>query len=178
MQTAGRISYAESTNLSTEIIIKSEPKYIFDAAAADMENGEFENAIKLFKTIIVDHPDSRFALKAKEMVAMLEGNGYEESTEISRTLTKAEIKDTIKTNWNKVKICVGLGKQRNPNLTGKVVVRFIIQETGQVSDATVVLSTINERRTENCLRNRFLSMKFPNFQGSPKTVSYPFIITK
>ena len=91
-------------------------------------------------------------------------------------LTKSQIKNTISAYWGKVKVCIGWGKQSNPDLTGKCIVRFVIQPSGAVSSAQVVSSTLNDSKTEQCLVNRVLSMKFPAFEGSPKTVSFPFVV--
>ena len=93
-------------------------------------------------------------------------------------LTKQQIKSTIGKYWGKVKVCIGWGKQNNPDLVGKCVIRFVIQPSGSVSSATVVSSTLGDAKTEQCLANRVLSMKFPPFEGSPKTVNFPFVVTK
>ena len=91
-------------------------------------------------------------------------------------LSKSQIKQTISAYWGKVKVCIGWGKQSNPDLKGKCIVRFVIQPSGTVSSAQVVSSTLNDPKTEQCLVNRVLSMKFPVFEGAAKTVSFPFIV--
>lgn len=92
------------------------------------------------------------------------------------TLTSAQIKKIFKENWGKVKVCIGWGKQIDPKMSGKCVVRFVIMPNGKVSTASVVQSTLNEPKTEQCLVRRVLSMKFPPFKGSPKTVNFPFFV--
>lgn len=94
------------------------------------------------------------------------------------SLTKDQIKSTISANWGKIQVCIGWGKQQNPELEGKAVIKFIISPSGNVTSASVVSTTINDPKTEQCLLHRVQAMKFPSFAGAPKTVSYPFIVKK
>jgi hypothetical protein len=98
--------------------------------------------------------------------------------ESQRKLTKQMIKETIAKNWGRVKICIGWAKKQNPNLTGKCVIQFKIMPNGRVSTPKILSSTLNDPKTEQCLSNRLEAMKFPEFDGTPKTVTYPFVVVK
>ena len=93
-------------------------------------------------------------------------------------LTKSMIVGTIKQNWGRVRVCIGWSRQKNPNLTGKSVISFKIHPTGQVSDTTLVKSTVGDPSLDQCLMNRVSNMNFPEFEGEPKTITYPFVVTQ
>ncbi|MBN1349668.1 TonB family protein [candidate division KSB1 bacterium] len=53
-----------------------------------------------------------------------------------------------------IQTCYQRELKRNPNLKGKVVVRFTIIPSGKVQDVKLVSSTINNDRVERCIINR------------------------
>ncbi len=172
-------------------IPKGKAKVLYKDAEDHMTKGEIRSALKLFKAVVINYPNSQYAVKARSLIDILETESRVISeTKVSTTLmarsnaasnkstlSKSTIKRVIKTHWGKVKVCVGWGKQRNPDMVGKVVIRFVIQPSGKVSEAKLVSSSLFEPKTESCLLNRIRSIKFPSFEGTPKTVTYPFVIT-
>lgn len=53
-----------------------------------------------------------------------------------------------------IQSCYQSELRRNPNLQGKLVVRFVISPQGTVESVTIVSSTLNNDRTESCVVNR------------------------
>jgi TonB family protein len=63
-------------------------------------------------------------------------------------------------------------------MQGKAIIQFVILPTGKVTGASVDSSSLGDAKTEQCLVNRVLTMKFPSFQGKPQTVNFPFVVSK
>ena len=64
---------------------------------------------------------------------------------------------------------------RTPALRGSVTVRFVIHRDGTVSNASAVDSTFPDRQVAECVRSKFLEMRFPCPEGGIVTVSYPLM---
>lgn len=61
--------------------------------------------------------------------------------------------------------------------SGKVVLEWTIEETGQPSDVQVFSSTLKNIQVEQCLINETKKIQFPNQEKSLK-IKYPFAFTK
>lgn len=85
-------------------------------------------------------------------------------------ITSAHIRGTISRYMGRVKFCFA----KSPNVSGVVKVRFIIAPAGNVSSASIAGSTLGNAEIEQCLLRRVMLMRFPAFEGSPKTVTFPF----
>lgn len=67
---------------------------------------------------------------------------------------------------------------KNPELSGKVVVKFVISATGSVASATVTESTLDEPSVETCIVNKVKRWVFPEPAGGGiVVVNYPFIFS-
>ncbi len=60
----------------------------------------------------------------------------------------------IKKHEASINYCYERELKRNPNLKGKVVVRFIVTPKGNVSEVTVVSSTLNNEEVQQCIVTR------------------------
>ncbi len=65
-----------------------------------------------------------------------------------------DIQGVILTHNNSVQYCYQRELKRNPNLKGKLVVRFSITPQGTIKDVEVISSTLNNRKVERCVSNR------------------------
>ena len=91
-------------------------------------------------------------------------------------LDKSLIDAVIKRNMNQIRYCYQRELTKNPNLGGKIVVKFVIAKDGTVSSATTKSSTMNSPAVQNCINGRFMRFKFPEPKGGGIViVSYPFI---
>ena len=91
-------------------------------------------------------------------------------------LDKSLIDAVIKRNMNQIRYCYQRELTKNPNLGGKIVVKFVIAKDGTVSSATTKLTTMNSAAVENCINGRFMRFQFPEPKGGGIViVSYPFI---
>jgi hypothetical protein len=91
-------------------------------------------------------------------------------------LDKSLIDAVIKRHMNQIRYCYQRELTKNPNLGGKITVKFVIAKDGTVSKASKKSSTMNSKAVEGCITNRFMRFKFPEPKGGGIViVSYPFI---
>ena len=93
-------------------------------------------------------------------------------------LDKSLIDEVIKRNMNQIRYCYQRELTKNPELGGKIVVKFVIAKDGTVSSATTKSTTMGSPAVEDCINGRFLRFKFPEPKGGGIViVSYPFIFS-
>jgi TonB family protein len=87
------------------------------------------------------------------------------------------IHNVVKTNLASIKISYERQLKLNPALTGKVVVRFLIQEDGSVANVEIIESTMNSPELEKDIVRKIERWKFETLaSGSGSiTVTYPFV---
>jgi pSer/pThr/pTyr-binding forkhead associated (FHA) protein len=91
-------------------------------------------------------------------------------------LDKSLIDAVIKRHMNQIRYCYQRELTKNPNLGGKIVVKFVIAKDGSVSKASTKSSTMGNKAVEGCINSRFQRFKFPEPKGGGIViVSYPFI---
>jgi pSer/pThr/pTyr-binding forkhead associated (FHA) protein len=91
-------------------------------------------------------------------------------------LDKSLIDAVIKRHMNQIRYCYQRELTKNPNLGGKITVKFVIAKNGSVSKASTKSSTMGNRAVESCINGRFMRFKFPEPKGGGIViVSYPFI---
>ena len=99
-----------------------------------------------------------------------------ETPTIEGALAADVIKKVINENKNQVRYCYEVELQRNQNLEGRVVVRWVIGATGEVAQALVAESTIKNANVEECLIGKIKKWKFPPPAGGGTVeVKYPFV---
>ncbi len=93
-------------------------------------------------------------------------------------LDKSLIDAVLKRNMNQIRYCYQRELTKNPNLGGKIVVKFVIAKDGTVSNATTKSSTMGSPAVENCINSRFMRFTFPEPKGGGIViVSYPFVFS-
>ncbi len=91
-------------------------------------------------------------------------------------IDKALIDAVIRRHLAQIRYCYQRELSKQPDLAGKVVVKFVIDATGAVEKAEIRTSTLDNATVEECLVNRFLRMQFPEPKGGGIViVSYPFL---
>jgi TonB family protein len=76
-----------------------------------------------------------------------------------------------------IKACYENALKRNPNLKGRVVIRFTILETGSVADVSASQSTLGAPEVATCIMNTMRSWRTQFKPSGPVTVEYPFLFT-
>lgn len=89
----------------------------------------------------------------------------------------AAISRVVKRKLPNIKIAYEKELKKNPKLSGKITIRFVINEDGSVSDVEVVESTMNSPALERAIIRRIKRWKFAALAaGSGSTaVTYPFV---
>ena len=93
-------------------------------------------------------------------------------------LDKSLIEAVIRQNRSQIRYCYQRQLPKNPNLAGKVTVKFVIAKDGSVSKSSVKKSTIGSSEVESCVIERFMRFQFPKPNGGIVLVSYPFIFSQ
>lgn len=95
--------------------------------------------------------------------------------EIKGSLDKEIIRRVIKRNREQFKYCYEMELQKDPSLSGRVVVKFIIDTTGAVASSNPVGVGVSQT-VDLCIANKIKQLSFPMPEGGGIVeVSYPFI---
>ncbi|WP_413944439.1 AgmX/PglI C-terminal domain-containing protein [Bdellovibrio sp. HCB-162] len=100
----------------------------------------------------------------------------EEEGEITGGLDREVIAQYIKSKLGQILYCYERQLSANPDLFGKVAVKFTIGPSGQVEQQLIGDTTLKNATVEGCILNRVAAWKFPNPQGGTRVlVTYPFL---
>ncbi len=91
-------------------------------------------------------------------------------------LTQEDIGRVIRRHLAQFKFCYEKELTRNPNLAGKVTVKFIINGMGKVQTAEIGESSMNDPNVEECSLRVMRRLLFPQPKGGGIVeVTYPFV---
>lgn len=100
----------------------------------------------------------------------------DEETVIEGGLDRDVIADVIKRNLGQIRYCYERQLSSNPDLYGKLLVRFTIDSAGTVMEPKIDTSTLKSSLVEGCVLRRLAGWKFPLPKGGTQVrVSYPFL---
>jgi hypothetical protein len=100
----------------------------------------------------------------------------EEESEVTGGLDREVIAQYIKTQLGQILYCYERQLSANPDLYGKVAVKFTIAGTGQVESQLIGDTTLKNQPVEGCILNKVSKWKFPEPKGGTKVVvTYPFL---
>lgn len=97
------------------------------------------------------------------------------ASQVSGRLPPEVIRRVVQRHMASIRLCYEQGLKRNPELAGKVTVRFVIGPDGSVSTASASQSDIGDPAVVACVVQRVRRMAFPQPEGGIVTVSYPFM---
>lgn len=88
------------------------------------------------------------------------------------------IQSSIRAEYPRFRACYEDALRRDPNIEGRVSVSFIIQLSGEVSDAHAVCPTLADHQAIDCVVEQFRKIKFPPPEGGGVvTVFYPIMFS-
>ncbi len=100
----------------------------------------------------------------------------EEETEVDGGLDKDVIARYIKSQLGQIRYCYERQLSANPDLYGKVMVKFTIGSAGSVVTQTIGTSSLSNAMVEGCILRRVAGWQFPSPKGGTQViVSYPFL---
>ena len=98
--------------------------------------------------------------------------------EIRGQLDREIIARVIREHRREIRSCYESELQQNPDLSGRVIVRFTISPDGSVASASIEESDIGSSAVEDCVTRRVQRWRFPEPRGGGVVrVSYPFVFT-
>ncbi len=100
----------------------------------------------------------------------------DEETSIEGGLDRDAIAEVIKRNIGQIRYCYERQLSSNPDLYGKVLVKFVIGADGMLGSQKIDNSTLKSDMVEGCILRRMAGWKFPLPKGGTQVrVSYPFL---
>ncbi len=94
-------------------------------------------------------------------------------TSVSGRLPPDVIQRVVRQNFGRFRLCYENGLRGNPNLQGRVAVRFIINRDGSVMSAENGGSDMPDSGVISCVTRAFYGLSFPQPESGIVTVSYP-----
>jgi hypothetical protein len=98
-------------------------------------------------------------------------------TELNGTLAPEVVQRIVRQNFGRFRMCYEQGLQNNPNLTGRVSVRFVIDRTGAVSSAANGGSDLPDSDVVACVVRAYYGLSFPSPENGIVTVRYPIMFS-
>lgn len=100
----------------------------------------------------------------------------DEETVIEGGLDREVIASVIKDELGQIRYCYERNLSANPNLMGKVSIKFTIGSGGDVTSQQIGATTLNNAMVEGCILRRVARWKFPQPKGGTSVlVTYPFL---
>lgn len=90
-------------------------------------------------------------------------------------LDPAVIQRVVRANFGAFRACYERGLTKNPELAGRVQVRFVIERDGSVSHAADDGSTMPDRAVTECVVRAYSKLSYPRPKGGIVTVVYPIV---
>jgi hypothetical protein len=97
-------------------------------------------------------------------------------TQVSGRLPSEVIQRIVRQNFGRFRQCYETGLRSNPNLEGRVAVRFVIGRDGAVSNVSGGGDLPNAQVT-SCVASAFYGLSFPAPDNGIVTVTYPILLT-
>ena len=94
-------------------------------------------------------------------------------TRVSGRLPPETIQRVVRQNHSRFRLCYEKSLMTNPNLTGRVGVRFVIGSDGRVTHVADVGSDLPDPSVVSCVSHAFYDISFPKPEGGIVTVVYP-----
>lgn len=99
------------------------------------------------------------------------------ATQVSGRLPAEVIQRIVRQNYGRFRLCFENGLRNNPNLTGRVSVRFVIDREGRVANVGNGGSDMPDSAVVSCVVRSFSGLSFPAPEGGIVTVVYPIMFS-
>lgn len=98
------------------------------------------------------------------------------SATVKGALDKKVIEEHVRKILPKLRFCYENGVRKHPEIAGIIVLDFVIQPTGDVSESKVVSTTMNDSDVEKCVADQVGKIKFPASKDAATVVAnYSFV---
>lgn len=96
---------------------------------------------------------------------------------VSGRLPPEVIQRIVRQNYGRFRMCYEQGLTANPNLQGRVAVRFVIGRDGAVSNVSNGGSDLPDSKVVSCVLSAYYGLSFPQPEGGIVSVVYPIMFT-
>jgi hypothetical protein len=101
----------------------------------------------------------------------------EGATSVNGRLPPEVIQRIVRQNFGRFRLCYENGMRSNPNLQGRVSVKFVIDRSGAVAMTADGGSDIPDGSVVQCVVRGFGNLSFPQPEGGMVTVVYPIMFS-
>jgi hypothetical protein len=98
-------------------------------------------------------------------------------TSVNGRLPPEVIQRVVRQNFGRFRLCYENGIKTNPNLQGRVAVKFIIDRSGAVATALDGGSDLPDQSVVQCVVRGFGNLSFPQPDNGMVTVVYPIVFS-
>jgi FHA domain len=99
----------------------------------------------------------------------------EGATSVNGRLPPEVIQRIVRQNFGRFRLCYENGMRNNPNLQGRVTVKFVIDRSGAVAMQADGGSDLPDQGVVQCVVRGFGNLSFPQPEGGMVTVVYPIM---
>jgi hypothetical protein len=100
-------------------------------------------------------------------------------TQVNGRLPPEAVQRVIRQSSGRFRACYEAGLKQNPELEGRVAVKFVIDREGQVALASPWAdTTLADASVARCVTRAYQAMTFPKPEGGIVTVVYPIVFTR
>jgi len=99
------------------------------------------------------------------------------ATTVSGRLPAEVVQRIVRQNFGRFRMCYEDGLRNNPNLQGRVTVRFVIGSDGSVGRAANAGSDLPDAAVVQCVVGAFRGLSFPQPEGGSVSVVYPLLLS-
>jgi hypothetical protein len=99
----------------------------------------------------------------------------EGATQVNGRLPPEVIQRIVRQNFGRFRLCYENGMRNNPNLQGRVTVKFVIDRSGAVGMTADGGSDLPDQGVVQCVVRGFGNLSFPQPEGGMVTVVYPIM---
>ncbi len=100
-----------------------------------------------------------------------------EAPSVDGELDPGIVAKEVRNRMSAIKACYERGLKRNPNLNGKIVVRWTITPAGTVQGVGIESDTIGDTEVATCIKVTVARWRFPAPSGGAVEVAFPFLFT-
>jgi hypothetical protein len=115
-------------------------------------------------------PTGSAAAKAASSAAQ---GGRPRATQVNGYLDPATIQEIVRSHFDRFRSCYEDGLRRDPNLSGRISTKFVVNLDGSVDCASSADMTFADADVVACVVDGFSTLHFPPPKGGICTVVYP-----
>ena len=101
---------------------------------------------------------------------------YASSKKRKKVTLKQEVSKNINKSFSNIKNCLKTQLKRTPDLSGKLIMEFVILNSGKVGNINLHHPMLEDSKLKKCLTGVLSKWRFSKYSGERKIVRYPFII--